>query len=434
MTYKETIDYLYAQLPMFHREGKTAYRADLVNILKLTEALSNPQTRFNSIHVAGTNGKGSVCHMLASVLQESGFKTGLFTSPHLVDFRERIRVNGKMVSEEYVVSFVNKNKHLLKTIKPSFFEMTAAMAFEYFANEGVNIAVLETGLGGRLDATNIVNPLLSVITNISLDHTDILGNTLEAIAAEKAGIIKQGIPVIIGESVPETRQVFLKKAEENNSKIVFAEENYSVENVSVSYPDKQIIRIKKTESHETVQYRLDLLGNYQAKNLVTLLSAASELKNKGIEIKDSSLFSGLEKTASNTGLLGRWQILGNNPLIIADTGHNEEGLKAAIKQLKKIPCKKLLVVFGMVKDKDARKALAVLPKNAVYFFTKASIPRALDELTLLKEGKMMYLSGKSFPTVKEAFFAARNEAKNDDCIYIGGSTFVVGEALLNLRN
>jgi dihydrofolate synthase / folylpolyglutamate synthase len=433
MNYKETIQYLYAQLPMFHREGKSAYKADLVNITKLAEALGSPQNNFKCIHIAGTNGKGSVCHMLASVLQEAGYKTGLFTSPHLVDFRERLRINGQMIAEETIVSFVDKNRLLIETIKPSFFEMTAALAFDYFSKEGIEVAVLETGLGGRLDATNIVNPVITAITNISLDHTDILGNNLEAIAVEKAGIIKYGIPVIIGESNPETRQVFMKKAEQNKAKLIFAEEVYTIENSSISYPDRQIINLKKYGQPITIQYKLDLLGNYQTKNLATVLTIIDQIRNLKINIPDKSVNEGLENTVRNTGFSGRWQILGNNPLIIADTGHNEDGLKAVMKQLKKLPCKNLLIIYGMVNDKDVRKALAVLPKNAIYFFTKASIPRALHEQILLKEGKMMYLTGKSYPTVKEAISAAKNQAKSEDCIYIGGSTFVVGEALMDLN-
>jgi dihydrofolate synthase/folylpolyglutamate synthase len=429
MTYKETIEYLYSQLPMFHHVGKTAYKANLDNIIKLTEAIGNPQHKFKSIHVAGTNGKGSVCHMLASVLQEAAYKTGLFTSPHLIDFRERIRINGKLITEEFIISFVKEKKHLLDTIKPSFFEMTAAMAFDYFAREGIEIAVLETGLGGRLDATNIVNPIVTAITNISFDHTDILGDTLELIAEEKAGIIKPNVPVVIGETASETRQLFVTKAKLNNAKLVFAEDLFSVENSSISYPDKQTINIKKSEKHKSIQYKIDLLGNYQTKNLVTVLAIIDEIRKSGITISEQAEFAGLEKTAHNTGLMGRWQILGKNPLIIADTGHNIEGLKAVMKQLKKLPFKKLLMVYGMVKDKDVRAALSVLPKNAVYFFTKASIPRALNEQILFQEGKMMYLTGKPFTTVKEALEAAKKQATSEDCIYIGGSTFVVGEAI-----
>jgi len=430
MTFKETIEYLYSQLPMFHHIGKAAYKANLDNITKLAESLGNPQHKFKSIHIAGTNGKGSVSHMLASILQEAGFKTGLFTSPHLLDFRERMRINGKMISEEFIIDFVKDKKHLLDTIKPSFFEMTTAMAFDYFAKENIEIAVLETGLGGRLDATNIVNPIVSAITNISYDHTDILGETLELIAGEKAGIIKPNVPVIIGESSSETRQVFITKARENNSKLIFAEEAYSLENSSVSYPDYQTINLKKSGKQKSIQYKIDLLGNYQTKNLITVLTILDEIRNAGININEKAEFAGLERTVKNTGLMGRWQILGNNPIIIADTGHNVEGLKAVIKQLKKLPCKKLLIVYGMVKDKDVRKALSVLPKNAIYFFTKAAIPRALNEQILLQEGKMMYLTGKSFPTVKEALNAARSQAQSEDCIYIGGSTFMVGEAIM----
>jgi dihydrofolate synthase / folylpolyglutamate synthase len=430
MTYKETIEYLYSQLPMFHHIGKAAYKANLDNITKLAKELGNPQHKFKSIHIAGTNGKGSVSHMLASVLQEAGFKTGLFTSPHLLDFRERMRINGQMIPEEFIISFVKDKKYLLDTIKPSFFEMTTAMAFDYFAKENVEIAVLETGLGGRLDATNIVNSIVTAITNISFDHTDILGNTLELIAGEKAGIIKPNVPVIIGESSSETRQVFITKARENNSKLIFAEEVYSLENSSVSYPDYQTINLKKAGKQKSIQYKIDLLGNYQTKNLVTVLAIIDEIRSAGINISEKAEFAGLEKTARNTGLMGRWQILGNNPIIIADTGHNVEGLKVVLKQLKKLPSKNLFIVYGMVKDKDVKKALSVLPKNATYFFTKADIPRALNEQILFQEGKMMYLTGKPYPTVKEALSAAIKQAQREDCIYIGGSTFVVGEAIL----
>ena len=429
MIYKEAINYLYTQLPMFHREGKTAYKANLDNIVNLTKALGNPERKFKTIHIAGTNGKGSVCHMLASVLQHANYKTGLFTSPHLLDFRERIKINGKMVPEEYIISFVENHKLLFETFEPSFFEMTAAMAFDYFAREEIDIAVIETGLGGRLDATNVVIPIVSAITNISYDHTDILGNTLEAIAGEKAGIIKPGIPVVIGESHPETRQTFIQKAQQNNSKLVFAEDIYSVQKSKYSASDNQLIFVKKAGFENPIQYKLDLLGKYQQKNIVTTLAILDDICEAGIKIEEKAIERGLAYTARTTELNGRWQILGHSPLIIADTGHNEEGLKNVVKQLMETPCKNLHVIFGMVKDKDIDKVLSILSKNAGYYFTKAAIPRALDENILFMKAKEAGLRGSPFPSVKEAFEAAKKNAGKNDCIFIGGSTFVVAEVL-----
>jgi len=429
MNYRETIDYMYKQLPMFHREGKLAYKANLDNIIQLAAVLNNPEKNFKSIHVAGTNGKGSVCHMLASVLQHAGYKTGLFTSPHLLDFRERIKINGEMVSEDYVTSFIEKHRKFIEKINPSFFELTTIMAFKYFAENNIDVAVIETGLGGRLDSTNIINPEVSVITNISFDHTDILGNTLAEIAGEKAGIIKQNVPVVIGESHSKTRNVFINKASFNHSQIIFADENYSSEILLNNLPEKQIIRVTKTGFGFSRSYELDLLGHYQQKNLLTLLATIDILGDSGLKIKDKVIESGLRNITGTTGLMGRWQILGHKPLIIADTGHNEEGLKATSQQLGQMKYKNLHIVFGMVKDKDVKKVLFFLPGNAVYYFTKANIPRALNEIDLLNEAQKMGLKGSTYTSVEDAIKEAMGRATSDDCIYIGGSTFIVGEAL-----
>ncbi len=335
---------------MFQRDGKSAYKANLDNIIALSLAFNNPEKKFKSIHVAGTNGKGSVCHMLASVLQNAGYKTGSFTSPHLLDFRERIKVDGKLVTEDYVVSFVDKHKKLLEEIQPSFFEMTTIMAFEYFKQENIGIAVIETGLGGRLDATNIITPLVSAITNISFDHVDILGNSLEEIAVEKAGIIKPGIPVILGEKNVRVYHVFIQKADSLNSKILFADEEYKTVNVSHLDLDNQQILVESKNKSKI--YTLDLLGHYQCKNLSLVLSVIDEIKNSGISVSDEAISEGLTNAAKTTGLQGRWQILGREPLVIADTGHNEAGIQSVFHQLNQYKFNKLHVVFGMVKEKD----------------------------------------------------------------------------------
>jgi dihydrofolate synthase/folylpolyglutamate synthase len=427
MNYTETIDYLQAHLPMFHREGKSAYKANLDNIYALSSAFNFPEKRFKSIHVAGTNGKGSVCHILASVLQHAGYKTGLFTSPHLLDFRERIKVNGIMATEGYIVSFVEKHKKLLEDIQPSFFEMTTIMAFDYFAREQVDIAVIETGLGGRLDATNIITPLVSVITNISFDHVDILGNSLEEIAGEKAGIIKPGIPVVIGEKNLQVFNIFKQKASEMQSKIIFADDYFKTISATKLNFNEQQITVENKNISKT--YSLDLLGQYQSKNLLTVLASIGEIKNSGISIPDEALTYGLANVSKITGLHGRWQILGRGPLIISDTGHNEAGIQSVFQQLNQYKFNKLHVIFGMVKEKDIHKILSYLPDTAIYYFTKASIPRALDE-NVLREGASKFgLKGEAYPMVKEAIKFARLNASKHDCIFIGGSTFVVGEAL-----
>ncbi len=431
MNYIETIKYMYEQLPMFQREGKIAYKADLSNTILLAKSLNNPENKFRSIHVAGTNGKGSVSHMIASVLQYAGYKTGLYTSPHLNDFRERIKINGEMVTEKFVLEFIARNIKNIETKQPSFFEMTTLMAFEYFAVENIDIAVVETGLGGRLDSTNIITPLVSVITNISYDHMDILGNTLSLIAKEKAGIIKKGIPVIIGEKNNETTEVFKLKANEENAKIIFAQEKYLALSSSNDESNFQIVTVLNIggNSNSNSKYKLDLLGSYQQKNIVTVLAALDELVNAGLKINNEIIYDGLKTAAITTGLKGRWQILGKNPTIIADTGHNEDGIKLLIQQINNTYHDKLHIVFGMVKEKDIKKILSLLPKNANYYFTKADIPRALDENVLLEEAITIGLSGNSYVSVQQALNAAKKSAGKNDLIFIGGSTFVVAEVM-----
>jgi dihydrofolate synthase/folylpolyglutamate synthase len=421
---------MYAQLPMFHREGKVAYKANLNNIIALAEMLGNPQKKYKTIHIAGTNGKGSVSHIIASILQHAGYKTGLFTSPHLLDFRERIKVNGQMVDEEFVISFIEKCKESIKRNEPSFFEMTTAMAFSYFDQQNVDIAVVETGLGGRLDATNIIEPILSVITNISMDHTDILGNTLAEIAFEKAGIIKSNTPVIVGEKQTETDSVFISKSEELNAAIIFAQDLFESKIVGFEQNSTQIISVTDKKNKNTRTYNLDLLGNYQQKNLSTVLCSINQLIKIGISIDDESIMKGISSAKNTTGLMGRWQILGEKPLIVVDTGHNEEGIKFVVNQLKSIVSKQLHIVFGMVNDKDPAKVLCHLPIEAEYYLAKFDLPRAKNEVELMQQAAKFGLKGNSFPSVKLAIEAAKLKANQNDTIFIGGSTFVVAEALI----
>ncbi len=425
MDYQETLDYLYAQLPMFHRVGAAAYKNTLENTLALDRSWDHPHRKFRTVHVAGTNGKGSVSHSLAAILQCAGYKTGLYTSPHLVDFRERIRINGAMISEEAVVSFVEQFKHFNENarLEPSFFELTVAMAFDNFAAEQVDVAVVEVGLGGRLDSTNIITPDLSLITNISYDHTNLLGNTLSAIAGEKAGIIKPGIPVLIGESHPETRGVFLEKAEQVGTLVFFAEERVQTEKLG-----DNVFRLKGPNS-EALELSCGLNGDYQSKNLSTVYAAVELLRKQGYAISAEAVAKGLAEVCSLTGLQGRWQTLGTHPLVICDTGHNEAGIAFVAQQLANMPRKNLLMVLGMVNDKAIDKMLALLPGEATYFFTQASIERALgaNELRLLAQANG--LQGGSYPNVKSAVEAALTHAQPDDLVFIGGSTYVVGEAL-----
>lgn len=426
MTYPETIDYLFTRLPMFSRIGAAAIKKDLTNTIALCDSLHNPQQFFKSVHIAGTNGKGSVSHMLAAVMQTAGYKTGLYTSPHLKDFRERIKVNGEMISEEYVISFTEKIKQQIEDIEPSFFEITVAMAFDFFATQKVDIAIIETGLGGRLDSTNIVTPELSVITNIGWDHMNMLGDTLEKIAFEKAGIIKEKVPVVIGEYLPETKQVFESVAKEKNAPIVFACEKRQATDW---YWEKHELVVEVAEAHHTdrLHYHLDLPGIYQTKNLLTVIEAVTQLKKRNWEINDEHLKKGLQHTKKISGLLGRWEIIGNNPLVVLDVAHNEDGVRQLVQQVEITPSDQLHIILGMVKDKEVEKVLALLPKKARYYFTKAQIPRALEEKVLKEKAEQFYLTGIDFPDVNTALKNALQQAGKKDLVLICGSIFLVGE-------
>ena len=431
MNYQQTLDYLFSQLPMFQRIGSAAYKADLDNTIALCKLLGNPENKFRSIHVAGTNGKGSTSHMLASVLQAGGLKVGLYTSPHLKDFRERIKINGEMIPEKNVIDFVADHKTEFEKIQLSFFEMTVGLAFDYFANEKVDIAVIEVGLGGRLDSTNVIMPLVSVITNISFDHVALLGNTLEKIAAEKAGIIKENIPVVIGETVAETKPVFIEKAKRHHAPIVFAEEVYNATNIRHTHAGKLrlLMDIEQEGSIRFAALESELPGLYQQKNIPTVLATLEELNRQGFVLTESIIRDGIKNTIKNTGLLGRWQVLSENPLTIADTGHNEAGIKEVLKQISLTPHQQLHVVLGMVNDKDISTVLKMLPQNASYYFCKAQIPRALAAEELAAKAKEAGLNGEVYPSVAEALAAATQQAKQNDLVFIGGSTFTVAEVV-----
>jgi len=438
MSYQETLDYLFSQLPMFQRIGAAAYKADLKNTHALCELLDHPEKKFRSVHIAGTNGKGSVSSMIAAVLQTAGYKTGLFTSPHLKDFRERIRIDGEMIPEAEVVQFVEHYGADFSEIKPSFFEWTAALAFHYFAKEKVEIAILETGMGGRLDSTNVVMPELSLITNIGFDHMQFLGNTLEKIAGEKAGIIKPEIPVIIGEIQDEIAHVFTSKAQENKSVCVFApllwqakECKDLIENIKGSRPNNSYQHLDIYFKGE-LKYRilqLDLLGKYQKNNILPVLQAVSVLSDKGYQITESNIREALSSVRSLTGLRGRWEVLNTLPLVIADTAHNVAGMQIVLEQLKKQKAKKKHFVLGLVNDKDIRSILDLLPQDAIYYFCKADIPRALVSDELREIARNFGLEGNAYASVMLAYQAALLNASNEDLIYVGGSTFVVAEVL-----
>jgi dihydrofolate synthase/folylpolyglutamate synthase len=390
---------------MYQRVGQSAYKADLSATIQLANYLNNPEKDFKTIHVAGTNGKGSTSHMLASVFQEAGYKTGLYTSPHLKDFRERIKINGEMVPKQYVSDFVENHKPYFEKNQLSFFEMTVGLAFDYFSNDKVDIAIIEVGMGGRLDSTNIILPELSVITNIGLDHTQFLGDTLEKVAAEKAGIIKEGIPVIIGETLPETKSVFEKIASERDAEITFA------------------------ETMDAANYASDLKGSYQQKNIKTVLASLRILQQKRWNISEENIRNGLLNTLKNTGLMGRWQILNQNPKVVCDTGHNKEGLQLVMEQLSKENFKKLHIVLGVVSDKDLASVLPLFPKDAVYYFCKPNIPRGLDASLLLSKARGFGLIGEEYISVTKAYSAALKAAAANDLVFIGGSTFVVAEVV-----
>lgn len=415
---------MYSQLPMFQRTGASAYKPDLHNTIALCEALGNPQQSIKCIHIAGTNGKGSSSHMLASVLQQAGYKTGLYTSPHLLDFRERIKINGHPVPQDFVVTFVENWRKLFEKIRPSFFEMTVAMAFQYFSKEKVDIAVIETGLGGRLDSTNIITPILSLITNIGYDHMDILGSELLDIAREKAGIIKSEIPVVISEKQIETSGLFIETARKRHSPITFASDS-----VSIIALEDSTYEVNGNKENLNLSINLDLKGFYQQKNLTGVIACIMELKKYGLNISHESIKAGLANVCKTTGLMGRWQKLSEKPLVICDTGHNEDGIKEVLKQITLTPHQKLHMVFGIVKDKKPTAILSLLPKNACYYFCKANLPRSMDALELKTLAESHGLRGDTFPSVSAALESAIKHSSPDDLVFIGGSTFVVAEAL-----
>jgi dihydrofolate synthase / folylpolyglutamate synthase len=429
MTYQEALTYLFNSLPAYHRIGKAAYKANLNNTLTLDEYFGHPHRRFRSVHVAGTNGKGSVSHLTASILQEAGYKTGLYTSPHLRDFRERIRINGDKIPENEVIAFVEKHALLMEKIEPSFFELTMAMAFDFFARSGVDVAVIEVGMGGRLDSTNILCPELSVITNIGHDHMEFLGSTLSAVAGEKAGIIKAGVPVVIGETQQETSGVFIDKANEMRAPYVFADRLFSCS--LGKFDEKSGMRyysINENDGGKTISGEIPLGGEYQQKNLQTLFAGLLVLKEK-FRINENNITDGIRNVITNTGLAGRWQILSHDPLTVCDTGHNKEGLEYVVRQLLSLRKRKMHIILGFVNDKDLNSVLPLFPKEAYYYFTKASIPRALNEIILKEAAGEQGLRGAAYNSVKVALKAARESAGSDDIIFIGGSTFIVAEAV-----
>jgi dihydrofolate synthase / folylpolyglutamate synthase len=426
MNYQQTLDYLFSQLPMFHRVGAAAYKANLDNTIALAGYFSNPQSRFKSIHVAGTNGKGSVSHMLASIFQEAGYKTALCTSPHLKDFRERFRIDGRKIPKGFITRFVNEHKQFFDQIQPSFFEMTIAMAFYYFAQERPDIAIIETGLGGRLDSTNIITPEVSVITNIGMDHTHLLGDTLERIAAEKAGIIKPRVPVIIGKIQPETKKVFENKARECTADIYFAEENFQFQPQTLNPFSGQI-----QSKDKVLHIRPALTATYQYQNICTVAQTVKIINSKGnFYIPDEAIQYGLENVIQNTGLAGRWQTLKKRPLVICDTGHNVDGIKEVLLNIKNTPHQHLHFVLGMVNDKDIAGMLQLLPKhNTTYYFCKPDIPRGLEVQSLYAEAEKLNLKGEMHASVKAAYDNACSHASKNDLVFVGGSTFVVAEII-----
>lgn len=424
MNYQETLDYLFHALPMFQRVGASAFKKDLNNTLALCSHLGNPERRFKSVHVAGTNGKGSTSHSLAAVLQSAGYKTGLYTSPHLKSFTERIRIDGREIGEEAVVQFVDENKAILDELQPSFFEMTVGMAFWYFVQEQVDIAIIEVGMGGKYDSTNVIVPELSVITNIGWDHVQFLGDTLPEIAGEKAGIIKQGIPVIVSQTQEETTAVFLQKAKEMNAPIHFADQLIRVDKLP-SVAKHAVFSVEKEGTKAELKF--GLLGDYQRYNLPGILESVDELRKLGWVISEHALEKGLAEVAALTGLKGRWEILGEKPLTIADTGHNEPGIREIVAQLKTYSYQKLWVVIGMVQDKDISKILVLLPKEAEYVFCQADLPRALPADQLAEKAAEFGLKGVIIPDINAALNFARKNAGSNDLIFVGGSTFVVAE-------
>jgi dihydrofolate synthase/folylpolyglutamate synthase len=428
MNYPETVEYLFSRLPMFSRIGADAFKKDLTNTIRLCEAVDNPQKKIKSIHIAGTNGKGSTSHMLAAVLQNAGYKTGLYTSPHLKDFRERIKVNGVWCDERFVVDFTQRIRPLIEEIEPSFFEITVAMAFDYFAKQEVDIAVIEVGLGGRFDSTNIITPELSIITNIGWDHMNMLGDTLEKIAFEKAGIIKTGIPVVIGETIPESKQVFLAKAAQTSSPVFLAQEERYITGWEYRH-HHLFVEIADSKHDSRIRYELDLPGLYQSKNLLTVLSAIHQLQLQGWEISPDAIHTALSQVKKLTGLHGRWEIIRQHPDVILDVGHNVDGMTQIVRQLELSDYHHLHIIIGMVKDKEIDKVLGLLPKQAVYYFTQAQIPRALDAESVMLNAERFGLKGKVFPEVNLALKDALGHAHKEDLVLVCGSVFLVGEVV-----
>ncbi len=431
MNYSEVLDYMYRQLPMFHRIGAAAYKANLDNTHAICKLLGNPELKFPSIHIAGTNGKGSTSNLIASVLQESGLKTALFTSPHLKEFRERIRVNGIMIPEEKIIEFVENYREVFEEIKPSFFEWTFGLAVHYFAEQKVDIAVIETGMGGRLDSTNVVSPLITIITNIGFDHMAFLGDKLETIAIEKAGIIKDKVPVIIGETHRKTSSVFIETAKLHNSKIQFADKNYFLRNIKLSEATAEHLILDVYDHKKLIfeQLYCPLTGNYQYKNIRTAFAALTEINKTSFKLSEEAIRAGFSNVLKNTGFMGRWQKLQEKPLVICDTAHNEAGIKLVVKQLSQQSFKHLHFILGMVNDKEIDQILELLPKRATYYFCKADIPRGLDTNFLAGKAILKGLRGACYPSVKKAYDAAMHNSTTNDLIFIGGSTFTVAEIL-----
>lgn len=435
-TYEQTISYLYEQLPMFTRVGAAAIKKDLTNTLKFCEVLNNPHQKFKSIHVAGTNGKGSVSHMLAAMFQEAGYKVGLYTSPHLIDFRERIRINGEPVGKEWVIDFVAEHQQSIEDIEPSFFEITVAMAFAKFAEEEVDIAILETGMGGRLDSTNVVTPILSVITNIGYDHMDFLGNTLAEIAGEKAGIIKEKVPVVVGEQHPETEQVFFEHAVHKQTVIYHASAMWDMVRIGSDLKTQSFKAVNRAH-REMYDVKTDLLGEYQSSNIKTVLAAREVLVSSGMaDLPFEITLASFAHVKKLTGFRGRWDVLQDEPLIIADVAHNPNGLTGVLEQWSNITAKNKHIVLGFVKDKEVDKALALFPKDNTYYFCNADIPRAMAASEVKKKASEFNLDGAVYGTVADAVKAAREALSKEDALLITGSVFVTGEAIdyLNVNN
>ena len=428
MNYTQTLDFLFTAMPSFQRVGGDAYKPGLERIAAFCQHMGNPQRNFYTIHVAGTNGKGSVSHILASILREAGYRTGLFTSPHLVDFRERIRVDGEMMPKQKVVNFVDKHREKMKELDLSFFEMTAAMAFDYFAQSDVEVAVIETGLGGRLDATNIIIPMLSVVTNIGMEHTEFLGDTIEKIAMEKAGIIKKSIPVVIGERDEAYNAIFVQRAEELNSKVVYAENEFLLNGIEHFDDRSQHFSVTRSRDNRTFELDIDLLGDYQRHNIITACAAADLLAEQTpLTISRRAFRDGIARAAANTGLMGRWQVIGDEPYTVCDTGHNADGMRIVAAQLEALETDRIFAVMGFAKEKDLDKIMPLLPKRAHYIFTKANIDRARSIEDIAAKAEALGLDYECKPTVKEALAHARSMALATDTIFIGGSNFVVAE-------